>query len=690
MFQSAVEHPSWKEWRSTIAPTCFRYREGDQWTAAERKVLNKRHQPEITNNQVSVTINRLVGQFVKQKVRVRYQGRNPGADEKGAQALSDIFLFIRQSTGLEFEERDQIEEGFTSGFGCLEVGVEWNDAYEPEITITNEDGLDIFPDPMSRRYDWNEDAKFICRVKLPTLDEALELYPKKKKELNQLFNEADVQGEGEMAEADALRYRNYVDQKNKRVLLVEIEWKTYEKKNFLLIENGSDPIVLDQDEMTKADWAQIKQSKKDYRTIDKVVQSLHSAVFTKGILFEHKELERKRFKWIPYFMYRKKNGAPYSLVWLGLSMQDAINKRESKAVHLLNTRQTITQKNNIEDLVKFAEEGAKPDGIQEVRDIEKVKISEHQDLGQIHYNMHMGAMKDYRAIVGVNPDALGEPSEIRSGVGVKAKVAMTDLIVAPVFDNSRRTRIVLAKTVLEFVKLYYTPGKIFSITDDMKKTQAVMLGAEQIKSIKQGVYDIIEEDTPDVTSIKQEQFALLLQYLPQIIPFGPFWQKTLLRLSDLQEKDDLIKQLEGMEKPPPERPKISFTADLTELTAPERGAAWGMMGREDLAQGIEQSQIPPAEHIRLQAETAGEQQKLQGEQLKQQGAQAKSQADQMKARSDMAETQLDMVAKREEVAGKRELLRLDIEKKKIELAKAAIDAKKAAEKPSGQQAGGSK
>ena len=67
MFQSALDHPSWQEWRTQIAPKFYRYREGDQWTAAERKVLKKRHQPETVNNQVSLTINRLVGQFVKQK-----------------------------------------------------------------------------------------------------------------------------------------------------------------------------------------------------------------------------------------------------------------------------------------------------------------------------------------------------------------------------------------------------------------------------------------------------------------------------------------------------------------------------------------------------------------------------------------------------------------------------------------------
>jgi hypothetical protein len=41
MFHAALEHPSWKEWRSEIAPKCFRYREGDEWTKAERATLKR-------------------------------------------------------------------------------------------------------------------------------------------------------------------------------------------------------------------------------------------------------------------------------------------------------------------------------------------------------------------------------------------------------------------------------------------------------------------------------------------------------------------------------------------------------------------------------------------------------------------------------------------------------------------------
>jgi hypothetical protein len=50
-------------------------------------------------------------------------------------------------------------------------------------------------------------------------------------------------------------------------------------------------------------------------------------------------------------------------------LQDAINKRESKAIHLLNANATITEENNIVDKDEYAKERARPDGIAVVRDL---------------------------------------------------------------------------------------------------------------------------------------------------------------------------------------------------------------------------------------------------------------------------------------------------------------------------------
>ena len=95
MFVSAIDHPTWVSWREN-AVKCFKYKEGDQWTSKEKAVLAARNQPDTVNNQVKVTVDRLVGQFVTQRTRTGYRGRNP-QDQSGADSLNDIFLFIKQN-----------------------------------------------------------------------------------------------------------------------------------------------------------------------------------------------------------------------------------------------------------------------------------------------------------------------------------------------------------------------------------------------------------------------------------------------------------------------------------------------------------------------------------------------------------------------------------------------------------------
>ena len=137
-FRAAVDHPTWVNWRKN-AIECFKYKEGDQWTTNELTELKARGQPPTVNNQISVTVERMVGQFVKQKTRIAYRGRNP-QDEPLAQALSDTLLFVRQNNQLEFEERDMADDGFTGGFGALETYISFDDVFQPEVKIRRLDG----------------------------------------------------------------------------------------------------------------------------------------------------------------------------------------------------------------------------------------------------------------------------------------------------------------------------------------------------------------------------------------------------------------------------------------------------------------------------------------------------------------------------------------------------------------------
>jgi hypothetical protein len=600
-FSSALNSPTWVSARENMM-TCHKYKEGDQWTSEELTELKNRHQPPTVNNQVKVTIDRMVGQFVKTRTRIGYRGRNSPTDEPVANTLSDLFLYIRQNTQLEFEEREMVEDGFTGGFGVLEASVTFDDMFKPDIQIRHEDCFSIFPDPNSKRYDWNKDAKFICRAKWVDVDEAKELYPDKSIQISGMVTDNHA---GLLGSIDSFKKDNYIDPQNERIRIVECEYKVLEKKTMLFFSDGTS---VDSEDISTGQMKEIKASGREYRKIERLTHKMYVGVFSGGVLFEHKEVDRTYFKFIPYFADRKKSGEPYSRIFISLTMQDAINKRESKALHLLSTNQSIYEEDAVSNENELATEVARPDGQVKLRrgGMEKFRLEKNLDLAVTQFNMHNQAKSDYRQITGVNPDALGEKSEVRSGIGIARKQAMTDMIVAPQNDNIRRTRVILANVVLELIQKNFTEEKIVYITDDLNKSRTVSLSKDHIAAIKQSQYDVIVEDLPDVTTIQQEQLQTIGNLLPQILPFGPFWVRFLIQMSDLRDKEAILKQLEQASQPPPADPKINLTLQWTELPAEQQAAFAQKMGMPSLVQAIMANPQQPAHISKIQGEVSKE------------------------------------------------------------------------------------
>ena len=152
MFMSSLLSPVWKDWRKH-ADIDFQFYEGDQWTAMERAILEDRGQPVVTENLIKPKIERLLGQHQRQHSTVSVLGRNAPADEQTAAVTSDIFRWVDQVNGTEFEESDAIKDGYIGGFGVLEAVSDKDSDGNPCIKLRQENPFYIFPDPHSRRYD---------------------------------------------------------------------------------------------------------------------------------------------------------------------------------------------------------------------------------------------------------------------------------------------------------------------------------------------------------------------------------------------------------------------------------------------------------------------------------------------------------------------------------------------------------
>ena len=121
--------------------------------------------------------------------------------------------------------------------------------------------------------------------------------------------------------------------------------------------------------------------------------------------------------------------------------------------------------------------------------------------------------------------------------------------------------------------------------------------------------------------------------LPAILPFGPFWVKKLIQLSDLKNKDEVIKEIEAMTGPPPPDPKLTVALQWSELDPMEKATFAEKMGMNELAMYEAQSGGEPAHITKTKSDMAKEM--------------MKSKNDTQKSEMGMAKSMMDMSHKRE-------------------------------------------
>lgn len=618
LFLAVIEHPTTKDWIKN-ATKDFDFREGRQWTSEELKELKKRGQPDIVENEIFYKVNAIKGRYKKQKTKIVFRGRNVAQDEPVANDLSDLTLHILQRSGYEFEEDPCFDDGIVSGFGCLEPYVEFDEAYEPEIKVRHIDCLDVYPDPYSKKSDFS-DAHYVCIAKWVHIAEAVNMYPAKANELNQYYT---LTGQnGQLSGIDKLRGDNYIDYKNRRVRLVEVRYKEQTKKKILIYSNqqqGSQVI----DVSAKSD-AQIKKMQKgipDSKLVEKSIDNIKVGVYCGDILLEDiKDMphEYKSFFLIPYYVYRKKNGEPYGIVRQLIDPQTEVNKRRSKALHLLMTNQALIEEGTVRDKDDFRAELAKPDGLMEVRNKDKVEILKNIEVADTQMKLHDQSLGAIDRIVGVPTEPIAS-EQIRSGVGMARKQAAVDIPIAPIFENLRRTRLLLGKHIYELIKQYYTAEKVFYVLDDAQKAKQFSWTQEHMRSIKEGIYDVIIEEMPDTTTLQDEQFQMVTQLLqsfnlPPQLAMAMF--PMVIQLSQLRDKQNILQKFEQQMQPSPILPKVSVNFNWDSMLPFEKAAVWQMQGKDDIAQMEMQQGIEPSQVIKAKEGIAKTQIKAQTEMQK--------------------------------------------------------------------------
>ena len=599
------------------------YYDSKQLSDAEVKELKARGQPIVVINRIKPKMDGLMGMEKSNKTTVKCFARTP-KHQKGAQAATESIKFVLQDNFYDQIRSQGWNDLLMEGTCGTEISVK-NVRGEKKITQSSIHWDRLIYDPHRRQRDYS-DAKFLGQFIWMDHQDSLDMFPDAKEILETTFSGSDTFQDKP----------KWVDQTRKRVRVIELYWK---------------------------DGGEVK-----------------FATFTRGGYCSHPKTsiyknEDGETVW-PYefsSMFIDREGQAYGACRQLLDVQDEINKRRSKALHLMSVRQTFGTAGAVADVNEARKQLAKPDGHVEFAFGEMGKdfgILPTGDMVAAQFNLLTESKNEIDA-VSYNAAAAGKETRQMSGVALRSREAASQTELAPMFDVLKNHDLRVYRKVWNTIKQFWKEEKWIRVTDDennlkwvglnkpmtkgemmLQQAQEQGMPPEQLQQMQAQIaqdpmmqeivstendivnldVDMIIEDAPDSVTTQIEDFQVIGEMVKSGFQMPPL---AVIEASPLSNKDKIIKMMK-------EAPQLS----------PEH-----------------QKQM---EEMQQQMETLQQ----EGQKLQQENQQLKmgAQESQMKIQAGAQESQMKAQAKREEAMANIQLEK-EVQEAKLQLEREAAMAK---------------
>ena len=525
------------------------YVDNIQYTAAEIKELNKRKQPVTIANRIKRKRDFLIGYEMSQRVDPRAMPRTP-RHEADADGVQQALRYVAETERFDQLRSRVFDNLLVEGMGGYRVGVKQGYDGTMEVTLNRVAWDRMFYDPHSSEPDFS-DAGYLGGVIWKDFDEAAAEYPDAIDALNTTMDAASISDTYD----DKPKFRVWADKKRKRVRIVFMwikkqgQWHFAEFTKGGILKAGPSPYVTDKGE------------------------SDCELVF--GSAYVNRENER------------------YGLVREMISIQDEINKRRSKALHLLNVNQTTYEDGAITDIEAYRREAARPDGVKKINPgfFDKVLSETRVDLAQGHMQLLQEAKGEIDMMAGniaLQGNALQKSAA--SGKAIIASQQGGAMEVAPIMDSLRDMDIRVYRAIWYRIRQYWTAEKWVRVTDDERNVkwlglnippdQAEMLKAQNpdkiagtVASIAELDCDIIIDDAPDGLTPQLEQFQSLVE-LKKMDANGemPF-RAIVAAMPNLKNKEQVMAAMDEAKQTPPEVAQLQQMMKQLEMAMAEAKVA---------------------------------------------------------------------------------------------------------------------
>ena len=552
----------------------FMFRDGFQWTANERRILNDEMRPVLTFNLTKSSVDLIMGMNEDNKIIHRCSPVDP-TDGFLCEVLNDLTYWIQENNRFGDEEDGALESGCVCGRGYVAIDFSpdpkrFGDILMKEINIPVHE---IHFDPSSRKKDLS-DAGFIFWDRwFRTADFRIK-YPKiglKKIEdfISMTQGRTDPWASQQSYDSSAIQYdypadyssdtsdynrpmdMEFYDKNERMIRVVHMEyWNPYKRYYVFLPDKKIWEEVTGQDmNEVKTAFAQTYPNTEITIEVmmDKKVYWLE--FIGNDILFDDESpLPYHGFSICPMFVYAdasKRTANHYGIVRLMKDPQREVNKRWSQALNMLNqqVQPGVWAETDAFVDMKQAEQSMKePGSITWINSggLNKVKERTIPRFPDAPMQMEQFSQEIIKKITGINPDLLGQDrGRQEPGVVVRLRQQQGMILLKPLFKSLNNMKKDLFLRQLSIIMEYMPDSQILRIlgSGDRYKIDpntgmiADMLSVDQqtgqptsvanIRDVKNLEYNVVSEESSGNMTKRMLELSALLEMQKGGFPVDP-------------------------------------------------------------------------------------------------------------------------------------------------------------------------
>ncbi|MGL4297350.1 MAG: portal protein [Aestuariivirga sp.] len=545
------------------------YYDNIQWSEDEARQLKERGQAPIVYNVTAQTINWVIGSEKRGRTDFKILPREK-EDTKPAEIKTKLLKYLSDVNRLPFSRSRAFEDAIKVGIGWLEDGAQDEDDGEP-VYSRYESWRNILHDSASTEFDFS-DGRYIFRSKWVDVDVAKALFPGREAQIQDAVVDASLYGSFDMVDGDVpMDYmefdrsnysvaRTLVSHKRRRVRLIECEYRVPEKVQRLKggIFKGE---IYDENDPRHVEAVLSGAS----ALASKVMMRVRLAHMTvKDLLWEGPSPYRhNRFRFTPIWCYRRgRDNLPYGMIRAIRDIQDDINKRASKALHILSSNKVIMDEGALPEgttLDEFAEEIARPDAIIIKRAGKELVINAERDLAAPHLDLMSRGIQMIQQVGGVTDELLGRTTNAVSGVAVQKRQEQGSLATNKPFDNLRLAVQMQGELQLSLLEQFVTGEKTFRITNERGTPEFIRINDGLPENeITRSKADFIISEADWRSTMRQAAAEQLMEMISRMPPqVGLMLLDLAVESMDLPNREEIAKRIRaqtGMRDPDQQEP----------------------------------------------------------------------------------------------------------------------------------------